>query len=89
MGRKGVGADACDPRSVGGRKSSPSGTRLGTIITEAIVQHHDRDEFLRRMANPFWFQSFGAAMGMDWHSSGNTTSVIGASLLPTFPGRFI
>ncbi|WEX73826.1 DUF763 domain-containing protein [Sinorhizobium numidicum] len=53
-------------------------TRLGTVITEAIVQHYGRDEFLRRLAHPFWFQSFGAVMGMDWHSSGITTSVIGA-----------
>lgn len=53
-------------------------TRLGAVITEAIVQHYGRDEFLRRLANPFWFQSFGAVMGMDWHSSGITTSVLGA-----------
>jgi hypothetical protein len=53
-------------------------TRLGAVITEAIVQEFGRDEFLRRLANPFWFQSFGAVMGMDWHSSGITTSVIGA-----------
>jgi hypothetical protein len=53
-------------------------TRLGAVITEAIVQHYGRDEFLSRLAHPFWFQSFGAVMGMDWHSSGITTSVIGA-----------
>ncbi len=53
-------------------------TRLGTVISEAIVHHYGRDEFLRRLAHPFWFQSFGAVMGMDWHSSGITTSVIGA-----------
>jgi hypothetical protein len=52
--------------------------RLGSVIAAAIVHHYGRDEFLRRMANPFWFQSFGAVMGMDWHSSGITTSVIGA-----------
>lgn len=52
--------------------------RLGAVITEAIVHEYGRDEFLRRMAQPFWFQSFGAVMGMDWHSSGITTSVIGA-----------
>jgi hypothetical protein len=52
--------------------------RLGAIITEAIVHHYGREEFLRRLAHPFWFQSFGAVMGMDWHSSGITTSVIGA-----------
>ena len=51
---------------------------LGGIITQAIVQHYGRDEFLQRIAHPFWFQSFGAVMGMDWHSSGITTSVIGA-----------
>jgi hypothetical protein len=53
-------------------------TRLGTLITEAIVHHYGRDEFLRRLAHPFWFQSFGSVMGMDWHSSGITTSVLGA-----------
>ncbi|MBB4506791.1 DUF763 domain-containing protein [Rhizobium leguminosarum] len=53
-------------------------TRLGTLITEAIIHHYGRDEFLRRLAHPFWFQSFGAVMGMDWHSSGITTSVLGA-----------
>ncbi|SKA00784.1 hypothetical protein SAMN02745126_03101 [Enhydrobacter aerosaccus] len=52
--------------------------RLGAVIAETIVHHYGREEFLRRMAHPFWFQSFGAVMGMDWHSSGITTSVIGA-----------
>src|SRR5215471_7498252 len=52
--------------------------RLGAVITEAIVHECGRDEFLRRLAHPFWFQSFGAVMGMDWHSSGITTSVLGA-----------
>src|SRR6202040_2171222 len=53
-------------------------TRLGAVLSEAIVHHYGRDELLRRLAHPFWFQSFGAVMGMDWHSSGITTSVIGA-----------
>jgi hypothetical protein len=51
---------------------------LGRVIAEAIVHEYGRDEFLRRLAHPFWFQSFGAVMGMDWHSSGITTSVVGA-----------
>ena len=51
---------------------------LGRVIAEAIVHEYGRDELLRRLAHPFWFQSFGAVMGMDWHSSGITTSVIGA-----------
>src|SRR5919198_2284092 len=53
-------------------------SRLGRVLVEAIVLHYGRDELLRRLAHPFWFQSFGAVMGMDWHSSGITTSVIGA-----------
>jgi hypothetical protein len=53
-------------------------TRLGAAMAQAIVHHYGRDELLRRLANPFWFQSFGAVMGMDWHSSGITASVIGA-----------
>jgi uncharacterized protein len=53
-------------------------TRLGAVMAEAIVLEYGRDELLRRLAHPFWFQSFGAVMGMDWHSSGITTSVIGA-----------
>lgn len=53
-------------------------TRLGAVICQAIVLEYGRDELLRRLAHPFWFQSFGAVMGMDWHSSGITTSVIGA-----------
>jgi hypothetical protein len=52
--------------------------RLGALICEAIIHHYGRDELLRRLAHPFWFQSFGAVMGMDWHSSGITTSVLGA-----------
>jgi uncharacterized protein len=53
-------------------------TRLGAVVAEAIIHHYGRDEFLRRLSHPFWFQSFGAVMGMDWHSSGITTSVLGA-----------
>jgi len=53
-------------------------TKLGAVIAQTIVHHYGRDEFLRRLAHPFWFQSFGCVMGMDWHSSGITTSVIGS-----------
>lgn len=52
--------------------------RLGRVVAEAVVHHYGRQELLRRLAHPFWFQSFGAVMGMDWHSSGITTSVLGA-----------
>jgi hypothetical protein len=65
----------------GGRVPAWLATRmaaLGRVIAEAIVHHDGRDELLRRLAHPFWFQALGAVMGMDWHSSGITTSVIGA-----------
>jgi hypothetical protein len=52
--------------------------RLGRVIVEAVAHEYGRPEVLRRLSSPFWFQSFGAVMGMDWHSSGITTSVIGA-----------
>jgi uncharacterized protein len=51
---------------------------LGRVMAEAIVHHYGRDELLRRLSHPFWFQSIGAVMGMDWHSSGITTSVVAA-----------
>jgi len=52
--------------------------RLGRVIVEAIAHHYGTDEVLRRLSHPFWFQAFGSVMGMDWHSSGITTSVLGA-----------
>lgn len=53
-------------------------TRLGLAITETIIAEYGTAEVLRRLSDPFWFQSLGAIMGMDWHSSGITTSVLGA-----------
>lgn len=52
--------------------------RLGLAVIENIVLDYGKDEVLRRLSDPFWFQSLGAVMGMDWHSSGITTSVMGA-----------
>ena len=49
---------------------------LGTLITESLVENFGPDEVLVRLSDPLWFQSFGAVMGMDWHSSGITTSVM-------------
>lgn len=52
--------------------------KLGSAITETIVRDYGASAFLSRLSDPFWFQAFGAVMGMDWHSSGITTSVMGA-----------
>jgi hypothetical protein len=53
-------------------------TTLGTAIVEAVLHHYGSSELLTRLSDPFWFQAFGSVMGMDWHSSGITTSVMGA-----------
>jgi uncharacterized protein len=53
-------------------------TALGTAIAEQVILNYGQSEFLTRLSDPFWFQSYGAVMGMDWHSSGITTSVLGA-----------
>lgn len=53
-------------------------TKLGAAITEVIIRDYGASAFLSRLSNPFWFQAFGSVMGMDWHSSGITTSVMGA-----------
>ena len=53
-------------------------TRLGTAISENVLLHYGPSELLSRLSDPFWFQALGCVMGMDWHSSGITTSVMGA-----------
>jgi hypothetical protein len=53
-------------------------TKMGAAIGEIIVAHYGPAELLSRLSDPFWFQALGAVMGMDWHSSGITTSVLGA-----------
>ncbi len=52
--------------------------KLGTAITESVVYAYGTADFLARLSDPFWFQAFGCVMGMDWHSSGITTSVMAA-----------
>ena len=51
---------------------------MGTGIVESVLYHYGRAELLSRLSDPFWFQAFGSVMGMDWHSSGITTSVMSA-----------
>src|SRR5881394_2133484 len=69
-------------------------TLLGTAISESVIHDYGTGAFLSRLSDPFWFQALGAVMGMDWHSSGITTSVMGAlkrGLAPRAPelGIFI
>src|SRR3954463_2325278 len=60
---------------------------LGGAIVESIIQQYGKSAVLSRLSDPFWFQAFGCVLGMDWHSSGITTSVMGAlkrSINPKF-----
>jgi hypothetical protein len=52
-------------------------TKLGSAISESILHQYGSRQLLSRLSDPFWFQALGCVMGMDWHSSGVTTSVIG------------
>ena len=65
---------------------------LGGAISGVIVEEHGRDELLRRLADPYWFQAFGCTLGFDWHSSGLTTTTMGAlkqALDPEEHGVFV
>ena len=53
-------------------------SKLGVAIVEAIAMEYGRGAVLQRLSDPFWFQALGCVLGMDWHSSGITTSVMGA-----------
>ena len=53
-------------------------SKLGVAIVEAIILEYGRGAVLQRLSDPFWFQALGCVLGMDWHSSGITTSVMGA-----------
>ena len=53
-------------------------TALGTAISESVIRHYGVSQLLSRLSDPCWFQALGCVMGMDWHSSGITTSVLGA-----------
>jgi hypothetical protein len=75
-----VRTGAADLPLHGGRVPAWLATRmaqLGRLLVETLVLEYGRDEVLRRLSDPFWFQSLGCVMGMDWHSSGITTSVLG------------
>lgn len=63
--------------------------QLGGAIAAVIIDEYGHDELLERLADPYWFQAFGCVLGFDWHSSGLTTTTMGAlqeALDPADPG---
>jgi len=61
--------------------------RLSRGITEVIIEDFGRDEFLRRITDPYWFQAFSCTIGFDWHSSGTTTTTCGALKVAIDPAK--
>jgi len=51
---------------------------LSREIIIFIAREFGREDVLRRLSDPYWFQAFGCVLGFDWHSSGLTTTVCGA-----------
>lgn len=65
---------------------------LGGALAGVVLEEYGRDELLRRLADPYWFQAFGCVLGFDWHSSGLTTTTMGAlkeALDPAEHGVFV
>lgn len=52
--------------------------RLSGAVAEAVIDEYGQTELLKRLADPYWFQAFGCVLGFDWHSSGLTTTALGA-----------
>ena len=52
--------------------------KLSRGITDVVIHEYGRDELLRRLSDPFWFQALSCVLGYDWHSSGTTTVTCGA-----------
>lgn len=55
-------------------------TKLSFAIAEAIILEYGQQELLRRLSDPFWFQSFGAVIGMNWNASGVITTAVMSAL---------
>ena len=53
-------------------------TRLAREISLVLITEQGEEEYLKKLANPDWFQAFGCVLGFDWHSSGLTTTTCGA-----------
>ncbi|MCD6411202.1 MAG: DUF763 domain-containing protein [Thermoplasmata archaeon] len=52
--------------------------KLSRAIMDVLTIEYGKDEILRRLSDPFWFQALSCVLGFDWHSSGTTTVTCGA-----------
>ena len=59
---------------------------LGREMVDVIVAEEGPDEFIKRIADPVWFQSLGTVLAFDWNASGLTT-ILTAALKEAIRGR--
>ena len=68
--------------------------KLSKVFIELVLIEFGPDKFIDMLSDPYWFQAFGSFLGFDWHSSGLTTTTLGAikvalGYLPPDSGIFI
>lgn len=51
---------------------------LGRSMTEVLIDEYGPDEYIKRIADPVWFQSLGTVLAFDWNASGLTTILTAA-----------
>ncbi|PIW93539.1 MAG: DUF763 domain-containing protein [Candidatus Moranbacteria bacterium CG_4_10_14_3_um_filter_44_15] len=52
--------------------------KLGREMARVIVAEYGPDEFVKRIADPVWFQALGTVLAFDWNASGLTTILTAA-----------
>jgi hypothetical protein len=52
--------------------------KLGRQILAITAEEYGPDEFIKRIADPGWFQSLGTVLAFDWNASGLTTILTAA-----------
>jgi len=52
--------------------------KLGREMTRVLIEEYGPDEYIKRVADPVWFQSLGTVLAFDWNASGLTTILTAA-----------
>lgn len=60
--------------------------KLGRSMTDVLIEEYGPDEYIKRIADPVWFQSLGTVLAFDWNASGLTT-ILTAALKEAIRGR--
>ncbi|MEK7542307.1 MAG: DUF763 domain-containing protein [Patescibacteria group bacterium] len=60
--------------------------KLGREMTRVLIEEYGPDEYIKRIADPVWFQSLGTVLAFDWNASGLTT-ILTAALKEAIRGQ--